>query len=236
MKKIISILTVAFLFIFGQTDSADAITGKSDSIDRQQVIDLLRSEGIDGTYLEDHYSLTYRIFNIDSDERPELLVAIHGGVHIGKFIVFKQTKENKLKSIAAKDWKVENWDFDKGIDGGLDLANSLQCNGKTLYWIKTRTGGTGASIEEEHLVYFENDALVEAWTGTTKEQVYAPDDTVYEKTGAFRMDPMTGHLYYWQTSSTAKDDRRIETPKTTLTIYQFDGKRFIPVENLIGGR
>jgi hypothetical protein len=178
---------------------------------------LIRKQKQDSYYVE---GLSYDVSNLDDDADWEIVAQIDGGVHLGQFFIFDKDSNGNYKLITEQDWKVEQWDFD----------NPIEIEGKKLFKLVTRTGGTGIDVFNVHLWYFEQGEFVEAWQGILKERsMMAGPETFSMKVGGYQLDPEGNRLYVWETTHQLGQDG--VTPqgdlKTVTKVYLFNGTSFI---------
>ena len=186
-------------------------------IAKEEVATLIQEQGGSGDYYIE--ALAYELVNLDADDNLEIVAKIEGGVHLGQFFIFKKDLHGEYQLITEQCWgKVERW----------DLGNPLEIDGKKLFEVVTRTGGTGIDIFNVHLVYLEENNFIEAWQGTLFERSAALPEEYYKKIGSYQVDRESSQLYAWETAHQLNEDGI--TPKgevrTTTTIYFFDGKKF----------
>lgn len=189
-------------------------------IPKQQVVTLLQEQGKNNDYYLE--GLSFELVNLDDDDDLEIVAQIDGAVHLGEFFIFKKDSHGNYKLITEQGWKVERCNF----------KTPLEIEGKKLYEIITRTGGTGLDVFNVHLIYLEQENFVEAWQGTLFERDAGLPEASYKRMGSYQFDAEGKRLYVWETTHQLEDD--FETPqgefKTTTTVYVFDGQKFIPEE------
>ncbi len=122
--------------------------------------------------------------------------------------------------MAEQDWKVEHWYFD----------DPIKIEGKKLFNLVTRTGGTGVDVFTDHLWYIEQGKFKEAWQGTIKERsMMSGPETFYMKVGGYQVDAEGKRLYAWET--THRLDQDGVSPqgdlKTSTKVYVFNGTSFM---------
>lgn len=197
------------------------LTPITDVISKQEVASWIKEQGKDN---EDSYyldGLSYELVNIDSDSALEIMAKIEGAVHLGQFFIFDKDSAGKYQLIAEQDWKVENWDVD----------NPIEMEGKKIFKLVTRTGGTGLDIFNVHLWYLEQGKFVGAWQDTLLERSVMTaliPESYYKKVGSYQVDVEGKQLYAWETTHQLEEDG--VTPKgevkTTTAMYLFDGTVF----------
>ena len=187
-------------------------------IPKQQVVTLLQEQGENNDYYLE--GLSFELVNLDDDDDLEIVAQIDGAVHLGEFFIFKKDLQGDYKLITEQGWKVERCNF----------KTPLEIEGKKLYEIVTRSGGTGLDIFNVHLVYLEQANFVEAWQGTLFKRDAQFLGSYYKRMGSYQFDAEGKRLYVWETTHQLEDDS--ETPKgefkTTTTVYFFDGQKFTP--------
>jgi hypothetical protein len=185
-------------------------------ISKEEVITLIEEQGKASDYYIE--GLSYELVNLDNDADLEIAAKIDGAVHLGHFFIFKQDLLGKYKLITEQSWKVERCNF----------RNPLEIEGKKLFEVVTRTGGTGLDIFDVHLVYLEDGTFVEAWQGTLFERSAALPGAYYRRIGSYQVDREANYLYAWETTHQLEQDG--VTPKgegkTTTNCYLFDGSFF----------
>lgn len=198
------------------------LTPITDVKSKQEVASWIKEQGKDN---EDSYyleGLSYELVNIDSDSDLEIMAKIDGAVHLGQFFIFDKDSAGKYQLIAEQDWKVENWDVD----------NPIEMEGKKIFKLVTRTGGTGLDIFNVHLWYLEQGKFIEAWQGILLERsVMAAliPESYYKKVGSYQVDVEGKQLYAWETTHQLEEDgvTPIGEITTTTTLYRFNGTGFI---------
>ncbi|MDD2421033.1 MAG: copper amine oxidase N-terminal domain-containing protein [Heliobacteriaceae bacterium] len=187
-------------------------------ITKPQVATLIQKQGKSNNYY--YEGLSFELVNLDGDDDLEIAANIVGGVHIGQFFIFKKDLHGDYKLITEQPWKVERWNF----------RNPIEIEGKKLFEIVTRTGGTGVSVLNAHLVYLEQEHFVDAWQGTLLEECFMIPESYYKRIGSYQLDTHKGdRLYVWETAYQLEQDMLTSKGevKTTTTVYLFDGQKFI---------
>jgi len=192
-------------------------------IDKQQVAEWIKNQGKtdkDSYFME---GLSYDVVNIDADNELEVVAKIDGAVHLGQFFIFDKDSAGEYRLITEQDWKVETWDFD----------NPLEIEGKKIYKLVTRTGGTGIDIFTVHLWYLEQGKFSEAWQGVLLERSMSlTPETYYKKVGSYQVDEEGKQLYAWETTHQLGEDgvTPIGDFKTYTKVYLFNGTTFMQEE------
>jgi hypothetical protein len=188
-------------------------------LSKEQIETIIQAQG---EYKDSYYveGLSYEFTNIDNDADWEILAKIDGTVHLGNFFIFDMDSSGDYKLIAEQDWKVENWYF----------GDPIEIDGKKLFKLVTRTGGTGVDVFTVHLWYLDQGQFKEAWQGTLRERsMLAGPETFYMKLGGYQVDTEAKRLYTWETFHRLEQDG--VTPKgdvkTGTAIYKFNGTVFI---------
>ena len=226
-KLIITAGTALLVAVFAATASADCdnkLIVNAQQIQREKIETAIKTQG---KHKNSYYfdGLSYRLVNIDDDADWEIAAKIDGAVHLGNFFILDKDVSGNYKLTAEQDWKVEEWDF----------TNPIEIDGKKMFKLVTRTGGTGVDIFNAHLVYLEEGNIVEAWQGTLFEHSVMLGGTHYKKIGSYRFDAESEQLYVWETACQLEQDGM--TPKgdftTTTAVYLFDGKKFVSENSFV---
>jgi len=189
------------------------------SISKEEVTLLVKNQGKDK---EDSYyieGLSYEMANIDLDADLEIIAKIDGAVHLGQIFVFDKDSAGEYQLITEQNWKVENWDLD----------NPIEIDGKRIFKLITRDGGTGVDSFTVHLWYLEKGNFIHAWQGILLERSVAlTPESYYKRVGGYQVDIEGKRLYTWETTHQLEEDG--VTPKgevkTTTDMYLFDGSVF----------
>lgn len=168
------------------------------------------------------FSIT--VVNLDDDMEQEIVAHIDGGVHLGQFLVFDKDFQGNYKLITEQDWKLERWDPD----------HPLSIDGKKVFQVITRDGGTGVDSLTVHLFYLHQNEFIEAWQHTILERsVFAGQ--CWQKVSGHQIDLYYNNkrLYTWETAfhyRLAADgitpEGGIKVEKTTR-VYVFNGTKFV---------
>ena len=221
-KTMVPIRNIAEIFEFEvQWNEEEKVVNITDpnSISKQFVVELIEEQGKrqDTGYYFD--GLHYELLNIDKDKDLEILARIYGGANIGQFFIFDKSDSSQYKLVTEEDWKVETWNIDTGI---------IRIDGKKIFELVTRTGGTGARVIYAHLWYMEDGRYVELWRGTL-EEMSAFQGEYNLNMGSYRVAYDDGSLYYWQSAQSYRIEGNDIIPKgdveNVMQKYQFvDGK------------
>lgn len=202
-------------------------TSAAGLIDKQQVTEWIKNQGKDE---DDSYfmeGLSYDLVNIDADNELEVVAKIDGAVHLGQLFIFDKDSTGEYRLITEQDWKVENWDFD----------NPIEIEGKRIFRLVTRTGGTGIDVFNVHLCYLDKGNFIEAWQGTMQEcSVF--QEKYYQKVCGYQVDHYSENkrLYAWETTLQYQLEQDGVTPKgekktaTATKVYLFNGTTFMQEE------
>jgi len=200
----------------GQNRSVHVSTGPS--VAREQVIEWIAEQGRENDYFWD--GLWYEEADLDGDADLEVVAGIDGAVHLGQFFIFDRAQDGRYKLVKEEGWKVER----------VRLDDPIEMDGKKLFQIVKRTGGTGLDIYIAHLFYMENGNVVDAWEGILREIQMASEPKNYTlKVGNYQIDPGTRSLYAWESVYRLDETgtRTIGDPATVVKKYRFDGTRFV---------
>jgi len=203
----------------GQNRSVHLSTGRDSlSVAREQVIAWISEQGGETDYFWD--GLWYEEADLDGDVDLEVVAGIDGAVHLGQFFIFDRAQDGRYKLVKEEGWKVER----------VRLDDPIEMDGKKLFQIVKRTGGTGLDIYIAHLFYMENGNVVDAWEGILREIQMASEPKNYTlKVGNYQIDPGTRSLYAWESVYRLDETgtRTIGDPATVVKKYRFDGTRFV---------
>lgn len=186
------------------------------NISKEEVVKLIKTQTKKSNYYFD--TLSYELVNLDNDSDLEIAAKVIGGVHIGNFYIFDKNRYGKYSLAAEREWKVEIWDF----------LNYYIIDGIKVYKMTTRTGGSGLDELTAHLWYLKEGKFVEAWEGTLKERTFF-NGNCYLNIGSYQFNSDDNRLYAWLSNYSIKleTDILIEEPTTTVSVYKFDGNKYI---------
>jgi hypothetical protein len=212
------VLICFFIFSFCSSIRVNALSKEgAEKISKKQVINLIKAQGAEKHYYFD--GLSYQLVNVDNDEELELIAQINGTVHIGNFFVFDKNSEGKYLLVAEKNWNVVRLNMAEQGDlwHVIKFNEAVDC-----------TGGSGLDEYIAHLWYLKDGKFVEAWKGILKEQS-AFQDTVFFKVGGYQYVDRISKLFAWSSEYLFSIDtsKSIRKPTTTLSIFKFDGVKFV---------
>lgn len=187
-----------------------------DSITKDQVSQWITTQGKEKEYFLE--GLSHEMINLDADNDLEVIAKIDGTVHLGNFFLFDKTKDEDYKLIGEKAWKIEN----------SKMNSPFIINGKKIFEIVERTGGTGLDVYIAHLWYLEEDKMVEAWQGQIKELNAMKMGNYSLNIGSYQILNDTNILYYWESKYKLGADAAttLGEPVTTVKKFTFDGNVF----------
>lgn len=186
-------------------------------ISKEDVVKLIKEHGKESNYYLEH--LSFQLINVDNDDDLEIIAHTFGGVHLGYFFLFDKDVSGKYLLAAERFWKVEKLSFDS-------FPNLL--GGIKLHELTELSGGSDLSILTAHLWYMKDGKFIEAWKGKLKEESVFQDN--YALTvGGYQYIQTFSHLYTWSSNYLINTNTNIpkEKPTTTVSIYKFDGNKFI---------
>lgn len=190
---------------------------KSARISKKDVIKLIKEQGTKTSYYLDY--LSYQLINVDNDDDLEIIAQTVGGVRLGCFFLFDKKTYGKYSFVAERFWKIEKLNFAEypNLIGDIKLNELIE-----------RSGGSGVDIYTAHLWYLKEGKFIEAWEGTVKERSFFQDN-YYLGVGGYQYVNELDNLYTWLSNYSIEIDTntQIEKPMTTVSIYRFDGNKFI---------
>lgn len=201
---------------------------ESGLITKEQMAAMIKAQGchdMEYYYLD---GLSCETANLDDDADREILARIDGGVHLCQFFIFDKDPNGKYKLIAERDWKVEEW----------DLNHPADIDGKMVFRLITRDGGTGVDIYTTHLFYLHQNHFTEAWQGTMLERsVFG--GAYFQKVCGYQVDLYNDNkrLYTWETTLDYQLEADGVTPsgdvktETLTRVYIFNGTEFVQQES-----
>ncbi|MDD3365364.1 MAG: hypothetical protein PHZ03_10320, partial [Syntrophomonas sp.] len=210
---------------FYQTHHRVSAAEALNKMTKEQIAAMIQTQGKqdkDSYYIE---GLSYDVADLDDDADWEIVAQIDGAVHLGKCFIFDKDAGGDYKLITEQDWKVEQW----------DLAYPLEIDGKKVFKLVTRTGGTGVDVWIMHLFYLDQGSFIEAWQGTLQERSVFKNNW-FQKVCGYQVDLHSENqrLYAWETTIQYQLEPDGVTPQgeiktdTTTKVYLFNGSTFIP--------
>lgn len=215
-------MTITFSFeSFASKNSHESDISDEDkqNISKEQLVNLIESEGKKDSYYFD--GLSYEYVNLDNDPELEVVAKIIGGVHLGDFFIFDKKEDGSYYLITEQNWHIDNWDFSNPIASPIEFGN------KKIFEVINRTGGTGLDIYEVYLWYIDRGKFIQAWKGILKDRSFYGNGCILQ-IGNYLINDDTNQLYGWSSRYNYQiDDVTInEFLGTNTMIYEFDGTKF----------
>lgn len=182
----------------------------------QQVTQSIKTQGRKSEYYLKE--LTFKEVQLDTDKELEVIASSIGGSHLGSFFIFDRNG-NKLKLIAEKEWHVDS----------LEMRLPVTVGEKIIFETVENTGGSGLDVKIAHLWYLQKGKWIEAWNGKLQEMNAMVSGAYSKVAGGYQLLDSDNTLYAWETLIKLADDGTTEIgkPETTLTMYSFDGNKFV---------
>lgn len=100
--------------------------------------------------------------------------------------------------------------------------------GVKLNELTERSGGVDLDVYTTHLWYLKEGKFIETWEGTVKERSVFQGN-YYLSVGGYQYIEEFYKLYTWLSNYSIKihTNTPIEKPMTTVSVYRFDGNKFI---------
>lgn len=139
---------------------------------------------------------------------------------MGDFFVFDKNIYGRYFLATERKWHVDKLNF-------ADHPDYME--GFKLNELTERTGGSDLDTYIAHLWYLKEGIFIEAWKGTLEERSFFQRN-MFLRVGGYRYVEKFTKLFTWSSEYSIKVDTNtpIGKPTTTISIYKFDGSKFIP--------